>query len=83
MMMSLAYLLLGVALAFVGWWAYKRFRPRKKRSLSSLKKELLKLTHDSGVTERLIDAERSRHPELSDAAIFRRVIRRLRRDRGR
>ena len=71
---------LGIALAI---YLAKRGAKQKKPSETSLMKRLVKLTHDPEVARRLIAGERSRHPELSDLALLRRVIRRLERDRRR
>lgn len=83
MMMTIVYLLLGVVLAGVVYFVAKRVLKQRRPSLGALKKQLQKLTHDSDVTARLVAAERKRNPHLSESAILKRVIRRLRRDRGR
>lgn len=58
--------------------------PRRRRTnLSTLRRELRRLTHDPASADRLVDAESKRNPELSEARVLRRVIRRLRADRRR
>ena len=64
-------------------WFLTRSRRRPRTSLSALRRELRKLTHDPAVAERLVEAERQRNPELDEASVLRRVIRRLGRDRHR
>ena len=62
--------------------ARRRFRARKK-SPAALFKRLLRLTHDAEVAERLVNKARERFPHLSEAALIKRVIKQLERDRGR
>lgn len=77
-----ALLLLGVLLYGAFAVARRRFRARKK-SPKRLFKKLLGLTHDAEVAERLLNKARERFPQLSEAALIRRVIKQLERDRGR
>ena len=62
---------------------YRRRRASKPRGLGAraLRRTLLKLTNDPKVAKRLLDNARDRHPGLSEAALLRKVIRQLRRDR--
>lgn len=69
------------ALGLIAWFVLSR--RKRGPNLASLRRRLHSLTHDSDVAERLVEAEMRRHPELGEAAILRRVIRRLERDRGR
>lgn len=94
-MLSLFYLALGAVLVLVlyralrssRWrssrWARRLLKGGREQSVAALRKELRRLAHDPDVVERLLDAERDRSPELGEAALLAKVIRRLRRDRGR
>ena len=88
MLKTLALLMLGVGLFFAWTIARRRFKARgglggALMGSRTLRRQLLKLTHDPEVAKRLVDAARARHPELSEAALLRRVIRKLERDRSR
>ncbi len=67
--------------AAVAWWWFGRGSKKKKASVPTLRRKLRKLVHDPHVAHRLVEAERDRHPELAEAALLRKVIRRLERDR--
>jgi len=80
------WLLLGAAIAAVIAWLVSRrggAAPRRRAGPAALRRRLHKLTHDPEVADRLIHAESKRHPELDEADVLRRVIRRLERDRRR
>ena len=72
-------------LAVIVWWSFGGRGPRAKRraSVPALWRSLRKLVHDPLVAQRLVDAERDRHPGMSEAAVLKKVIRRLERDRRR
>ena len=72
-----------VVLALVAWLVTRSVGRRRPANTSSLRRRLRTLTHDPDVAERLVVAERKRHPELDERAVLRRVIHRLERDRGR
>lgn len=61
-------------------WAFTR-RKTRRPSAKQLWRRLRKLTHDPLVADRLVSSERKRHPEMDEAAVIRRVIQRLERDR--
>lgn len=77
------WLLLGVAIGIALVLALPYLRKKRKASPASLMKRLIKLTHDPAVAKRLLDGERTRNPGLSEVELLKRVIRRLKRDRGR
>lgn len=79
----MTWLLLGAALGIAAMIALPMLRKKRKANPASLMKRLVKLTHDPKVAKRLLDGERSRHPDLSEIQLLRRVIRRLQRDRRR
>lgn len=70
---------LGAVALLYGWAHYKK---RAKGALAKkLRRRLRKLTGDDTVVSRLIERERARHPELSEIALLKKVLRRLARDR--
>jgi len=75
----IACLAVGAAVAW--WWFGRGSKKKKKASVPTLRRKLRKLVHDPHVAHRLVEAERDRHPELAEAALLRKVIRRLERDR--
>ena len=78
--MTWLWLILGAAMALgVMYWLAQR--KKRKASPKSLWKRLVGLTHDASVAQRLVSKERERHPELSELALLRKVLRRLESDR--
>lgn len=71
-----------IALGLVAWFVL-RVPGGPRSNLPALRRELRNLTHDPDVADRLVEAEMERCPDLGEAPILRRVIRRLRRDLGR
>lgn len=69
-------------LAFLWWWG-RRAKPSKGSLVLRLRRELRRLTNDDSVVSRLVAKERERHPELSEAALLKRVVRRIARDKKR
>ena len=70
---------LGAILLLYAWTRYKK---RAKSAVAKkLRRQLRKLTGDDSVVTRLIERERERHPELSEIALLKKVVRRLARDR--
>lgn len=69
-------------LAFLWWWS-RRAKSSKASLALRLRRELRRLTNDDSVVRRLIAKERERHPELSEVAILKRVVRRIARDKKR
>ncbi len=67
-------------IAFLWWWG-RRAKRSKGSVVLRLRRELRRLTNDESVVSRLIAKERERHPELSEVAILKRVLRKLSRDR--
>lgn len=81
---SVTWMLAGAlaVVAFLFWWG-RRAKRSKGSLVLKLRRELRRLTHDESVVQRLVAKERERHPELSEIALLKRVIRRLSRDRKR
>ena len=69
-----------LVLGLVAWLASRRGGGRRP-SAEALRRRLQGLTPDPKVAERLVEAEMKRHPEMSEAEVLRRVIRRLESDR--
>ncbi|HJL20240.1 MAG TPA: hypothetical protein RMH99_31525 [Sandaracinaceae bacterium LLY-WYZ-13_1] len=83
-MASLWIVLVVVSLLGLAWWLFgSSSRRRRPKSAAALRKTILRMTHDPGVAERLIERERERHPALGERALLAKVIRRLERDRRR
>jgi len=84
--MRLLWILALVALVALVVWLLRSggsVRKRESASAARLRRTIARMTHDPDVAERLIARERERHPELSERALLRKVIRRLERDRRR
>jgi len=81
------WILLGAVVTAVLAWLATRTPGgkgrRRRMGSAALRRRLRKLTHDPDVAARLVRAEATRHPDLDEADVLRRVIRRLERDRRR
>lgn len=90
-MTSLLWIALGVVLAVAAMWYWPRAKRRlptwkklrRRAGAAVLRKKVFRLAPDPSAAERLIERERERHPELGEAALLRKVLRRLERDRRR
>lgn len=63
--------------------AYRAWRVRQEASPAGLWKQLVRLTHDPKVAERLVAAEKRRAPVVSEVVALKRAIQRLEADRRR
>lgn len=80
----MTWIVLGaVAALAVLYWLAQRKKKGGGSLAARLRRQLLRLTHDPAVVERLIAAERARDPDASEITLLRKAIRRLMRDRGR
>lgn len=77
--------LIAVALAVLACVALYRLAnpPRRRHVLRDARAELVRMTHDRGVADRLIERMRARHPGASEGTLVRLAIAELRADRRR